>query len=82
VAHRLLELVLIARVDKACASVGGRLPRLADDLGVRTAEGAAAVEIGERDAVIGPREDRVSGEEVGILLVGERLDPEVGDRVG
>ena len=82
VAHRLLELVLIAGVDEPAAGVGGRLARLADDLGVGAGERAGPVEVGQRHAVVGPRERRVGGEVVGVLLVGQRLDAEIGDRVG
>ena len=55
----------------------GRNARLADDLRPAPGQRAAAVEVGERDRVVGRLERGV----VGVLLVGQRLVLEVGDRV-
>ena len=69
VAHHLLELVLVARVDEPAARVARRRPRLRLDLGVGARQRARAVEVGERLALVGRGERRV----VRVLLVGERL---------
>src|SRR5262249_55033909 len=51
---------------------------LADYLGPVTGQEAAAVEVGQHDVVIGGRQRRV----VGVLLIGQRLIAEIGNRVG
>jgi hypothetical protein len=77
VRHHLLELVLAAVVAEAVCGRVGRITGLAQDRGPAAAKEAAAVEVGQRDAVIGG--GRHGGR--GVLLVGERLDAEVLDRV-
>jgi len=81
VRHDLLELVLVAREDEARAGVGGGRPGLALDRHVRAAQRGGGGQVGERDAVVGAAQDRVGAEVVGVLLVGQALDAEVGDRV-
>jgi hypothetical protein len=81
VRHHLLELVLVARVEEARAGVRRGQAGLALDRDVRAAERRRAHQVGERDEVVRTPQHRLGAEEVGVLLVGEALDAEVGDRV-
>ena len=60
VAHHLLELILVARVDEPAAGVARRRPRLRLDPGVGARERARAVEVGQRLALVGRGERRRS----------------------
>src|SRR3954453_9728012 len=55
--------------------------RLALDGGVRAAERGRRGQVGEGDAVVRAAKDGIGAEVVGVLLVRQRLDAEVRDRV-
>jgi hypothetical protein len=59
VGHRLLELVLVARVDEALTGVGGGLAGRAQDLGVVARERPGVVQVGQRVQVVRVPQHRV-----------------------
>ena len=78
VGHHLFEAIVVAAVAELVGRRIGAVAGFADHLRPVADEEAAAIQIRQDHVVIGGCERRI----VGVLLIGQRLVAEVGDRIG